>query len=110
MKYVLFILLLLPQIAVAEDVPPQQNSFWFITNTVLFFIVGLVGWHWLVTKPVTEKAEAQKKLLAELKKGDDVIVGGTIFGKVVSIKEEAVTVEIATNTKIRVLPIAVSKP
>jgi preprotein translocase subunit YajC len=41
-------------------------------------------------------------MLANLKKNDEVITGGGIFGRVVELKDKIVTVEIAPGVRVRV--------
>ena len=83
--------------------PPQQVTPQdFIINTVLFFLTAF-GVYWLlVIRPQQLKEVEQSKFQDSLKKGDDVVTSGGIFGKIVSSAPEAVTVEIAPNCRIRV--------
>ena len=81
-----------------QQVTPQD----FIINTVLFFLTAF-GVYWLlVIRPQQLKEVEQSKLQDSLKKGDDVVTSGGIFGKILSSAPEAVTVEIAPNCRIRV--------
>ena len=41
-------------------------------------------------------------MLAQLKKNDEVLTAGGMFGKVVAITDTVVTLEVAPNTKVRV--------
>ena len=81
-----------------QQVTPQD----FIINTVLFFLTAF-GVYWLlVIRPQQLKEVEQTKVQESLKKGDDVVTSGGIFGKILSSAPDAVTVEIAPNCKIRV--------
>ncbi len=75
----------------------------FIINTVMFFLLGLFIYYMLVLKPQQEQ-QIEKKKIQSLKKNDRVVTSGGIFGRVVSVAEDAVTIEIAQNVRIRVKP------
>ena len=56
----------------------------------------------LLIRPQQKKAKEHKVLLESLKKGDQVINAGGIHGKVTSVDESIVTLEIATGVNIKI--------
>jgi preprotein translocase subunit YajC len=56
----------------------------------------------LLIRPQQKKAKEHKVLLEALKKGDQVITAGGIHGKVTSVDESVVTLEIATGINIKI--------
>jgi len=48
------------------------------------------------------KAKEHRNMLAQLKRNDEVMTTGGVFGKVLSLTETELTLEIAPNVKIRV--------
>lgn len=58
--------------------------------------------YFLVIKPRSSEEKAQKKLFEELKKGDAVVTSFGLFGKIASIDDRSVALEIAPSVKIRV--------
>lgn len=56
----------------------------------------------LLIRPQQKKAKEHKVLLESLKKGDQVITAGGIHGKVNSVDENVVTLEIATGVNIKI--------
>ena len=56
----------------------------------------------LLIRPQQKKAKEHKVLLESLKKGDQVITAGGIHGKVTSVDENVVTLEIATGVNIKI--------
>ena len=50
--------------------------------------------------PANEKAKEHKALIAAIAKGDEVVTGGGLVGKVVKIGENYVTLEIAEGTEV----------
>jgi preprotein translocase subunit YajC len=56
----------------------------------------------LLIRPQQKKAKEHKALLESLKKGDQVITAGGIHGKITSVDENLVTLEIATGVNIKI--------
>jgi preprotein translocase subunit YajC len=65
-------------------------------------VMVLVFWL-LIFRPQQKKAKQHQQLLAELKAGESVITTGGIYGKLVGFDDNVATVEIAANTRIRIL-------
>ena len=89
---------------------PAMTDAHFFTYTIWFFLIGFVGYYVLVTRPAVLKEESEKKFLQDLKKNDEILACGGIFGRVVQIQPDQVTVEIAQNVRIRVKPDQISRP
>jgi preprotein translocase subunit YajC len=65
---------------------------------VLIFVV----FYFLLIRPQQKKAKQHQDMLAKLKKNDEVMTSGGIYGKVVALADNVVTVEVAPNVRIRV--------
>lgn len=76
----------------------------FITGSVWFFLLGLAVYYILVLKPGFEEEDRQKKFIDGLKKNDEVVTAGGIFGRVIAIQPDFITVEISQNVRIKVEP------
>jgi preprotein translocase subunit YajC len=63
--------------------------------------------YFLMIRPQQKQLKEHKALLANLKKGDTVIIQGGIYGKVFLVSERDVQLEVANNVKLRVLKTAV---
>jgi preprotein translocase subunit YajC len=63
---------------------------------ILMFVVL---W-FLMIRPQMKKAKEHKALLAGLAKGDEVVTGGGLLGKVTKVADSYVTVEIAAGTEV----------
>ena len=63
---------------------------------ILMFVVL---W-FLMIRPQMKRAKEHKALLEGLQKNDEVLTQGGIVGKVVSLSDAYVTVEVAANTQI----------
>ena len=79
----------------AAGAPPAALSF---LPLVLVFVV----FYFLLIRPQQQKAKEHRVMLENLKKNDDVITSGGIYGKVVTLADEVVTLEIAPNVRVQV--------
>lgn len=64
-----------------------------------------VIFYFLLIAPMRKKQKKTQEMLSKLKKGDEVITGGGIFGRIAAMDEERgfVVLQIADNVKIKVL-------
>ena len=70
--------------------------------TILPFILIFVIMYFMVIRPQQKKAKEHQDLLSKLKRNDEVMTSGGIYGKVIDLKETVVTLEVAPNVRIRV--------
>ncbi len=65
---------------------------------VLVFAV----FYFLLIRPQQKKAKEHQQMLGRLKKNDEVMTSGGIYGKVVALTDDVVTLEVAPNVRLRV--------
>lgn len=70
--------------------------------TILPFILIFVIMYFMVIRPQQKKARDHQSMLSKLKRNDEVMTSGGIYGKVIDLKETIVTLEVAPNVRIRV--------
>ena len=86
--------------AFAQAAPAAaQDPLSSITGILPLIFMFVVLW-FLMIRPQMKRAKEHKALLEALQKNDEVLTQGGIVGKVVSISDAYVTVEVATNTQI----------
>jgi len=66
------------------------------------FVLIFVVFYFLLIRPQQKKAKDHRVMLENLKKGDSVITQGGIYGKIASISDQVVTLEIADKVRVRV--------
>ena len=73
-------------------------------------IVGLapmlllfVAFYFLMIRPQQRRMKALQNAVAAVKKGDSVVTAGGLIGKVTKVEDATVEVEIAPNTRVRVV-------
>lgn len=57
----------------------------------------------LLIRPQQKKAKEHKQMLENIKKGDTVITQGGIYGRIVSIEDQTVHLEIAKDVKVKLV-------
>jgi len=71
-------------------------------NSVIMLVLMFAIFYFLLIRPQQKKAKQHKELIESLKTGDSVITAGGIYGKVIAVQENVITLEVATGVKIRV--------
>src|SRR4051812_23589398 len=78
---------------------------------IVLFMVPFLGIMWfLMIRPERKKQAEAQALLGSLKKGDEVALTSGIIGKILSVDDKTLMIEIADKTKIKVLKQAVMGP
>ncbi|MBF0226902.1 MAG: preprotein translocase subunit YajC [Desulfobacterales bacterium] len=70
--------------------------------SIIPFIIMFVIFYFLLIRPQQKKAKEHADMITNLKKGDTVITGGGIYGKITSVDESTAMVEIADKIKIKI--------
>jgi preprotein translocase subunit YajC len=68
---------------------------------ILVVIAVLVVWL-LFVRPQRKRQTQQQQMVSELRVGDDVLTAGGIYGTILEIDDDLITVEIAPQTQVRV--------
>jgi len=75
-----------------------QNPLVSLMPIVFIFII----FYFLLIRPQKRTQDEHKKMIASLKKNDEVVTSGGIHGTIVNVKEAAVTLKVDDNVKIDV--------
>ena len=69
-----------------------------------------VVFYFLLIAPMRKKQKRQQLMLSQLKRGDEVVTGGGIFGRIAAFDEAhgVVVLQVADNVKIKVLRNAIA--
>ncbi|MGC8852298.1 MAG: preprotein translocase subunit YajC [Hydrogenobacter sp.] len=82
----------------------QQSAHGGPVGAFLFQLIFLIGifaiFYFLIIRPQQKARKQHQEFLANLKKGDKVITSGGIWGTVVDIGEDTITLKVDANTKI----------
>ena len=79
-------------------------------------LVGILPWllifvifYFLMIRPQQQRVKQHQASISAVKKGDDVITGGGIRGRVTKVTDDEAEVEIAQGVKIRVIKSTISQ-
>lgn len=92
---------LLASAAGAAGGPPAWASF----APLLF--MGVIFW-FLILRPQMRQQKEQRAKIAGIKKGDQVVTGGGLVGKVIKVDENYAEIELAPNVKVKALRATIS--
>ena len=65
---------------------------------ILMFVI----FYFLLIRPQQKKQKQHRELLSNLKKGDQVVTSGGLYGKITGITDTVVTLEIADRVRVKV--------
>lgn len=75
------------------------DAFTSFVPLILIFVI----FYFFLIRPQQKKAKEHKGMLAALRRGDQVITQGGVYGKVIKVKDDEAEVEIADGVKVRVV-------
>ena len=77
--------------------PPSQGI-----STLLLMVGFFVLFYFMLIRPQQKRAKEHKNLIASLKKGDEIVTSGGLLGKLTSVGDSFVTVQLADSVEIKV--------
>jgi preprotein translocase subunit YajC len=89
--------------AFAQAAPGAAGAGAFDFMSLLPLILIFVLFYFLLIRPQQKKMKQHKDMIAAVKRGDQVVLGGGIRGKVVKVADDEALVEIAENVRVRVI-------
>jgi preprotein translocase subunit YajC len=79
--------------------PAQPSALEMMLPFAFIFVI----FYFLLIRPQSKRLKEHQKLIAELKRGDQVVTNGGILGVVDSINDSIVSLEIANGVRIKIL-------
>lgn len=80
---------------------PAQGQGGGSFGMVLPLIVVFAIFYLLIFRPQKKQQKLRKQMLAELKRGDEIITNGGIYGKITDLHDAFVMVQVANNVTIK---------
>jgi preprotein translocase subunit YajC len=86
---------------------PGGGDFLFqLMPIVLMFVI----FYFLLLRPQQQRMKQHREMVANIRRGDTVVTSGGIIGKVTKVKDDGeIEVEIADNTRVRVIKSTVAE-
>jgi preprotein translocase subunit YajC len=77
---------------------------------LFLFVPLMVVWYFLLIRPQRAQAKKRDDVLKNIRRGDQVVTGGGIVGKVIKVVDDKeLDVEIAEGVKVRVVRSAITE-
>lgn len=73
------------------------------TSTIIMMVAMFAIFYFLLIRPQSKKAKEHQNMLSALQKGDEVVTGGGLVGKISAVTDKIVTLEISEKVRVRVL-------
>lgn len=70
-------------------------------------IVIFAIFYFMIIRPQQKREKDRRNMLSSLKEGDDVVTIGGIYGKILNLKEDVVTLDVGDKIKIKVTRAAI---
>jgi preprotein translocase subunit YajC len=69
----------------------------------MFFVLALfVVFYFMMIRPQMKRQKEHRKMVAEIKAGDEVVVAGGLAGRVARVTDQYLAVEIADGVEVKV--------
>ena len=79
-------------------------------STILMYVAILGIFYLLLIRPQRKKDKQIQEMRSNIKEGDEILTIGGIYGKVLNIKDDTITIEVgADKTKLKIAKWAVGK-
>jgi preprotein translocase subunit YajC len=75
---------------------------------LLFPILLIVAFYFLLIRPQTKRAKEHKQMVEALKKGDEVVTGGGVLGRITEVGDNFIQLEVTDGVQLRVQKQAVA--
>ncbi len=72
-----------------------------IMSALMLPLVLLVVFYFLLIRPQNKRAKEQREMLSKIAEGDEVATTGGILGKVVSVGDQFLTLEVANGVSVK---------
>lgn len=92
-----------PAYAQAAGAAGAANSPIALIMNLLPMLAILVVFYFLLIRPQQQRLKAHQEMVAKLQKGDTVVTSGGMIGKVKSLTDTEVSVELAPNMVVKVV-------
>ena len=88
----------------AQTAPAQGGG----ASGLIMFVILLVVFYLVLIRPQMKQAKEHRKLVESLAKGDEVVTGGGLLGRISEVGDNFVVLEIAKEVEVKVQKQAVS--
>lgn len=69
---------------------------------LLFPILLIVVFYFLLIRPQQKRAKEHRQMVESLKKGDEIVTGGGVLGRITDVGDNFVQLEVADGVQLRI--------
>ncbi len=91
---------MLTSIAYAADAPPPRQG--SLVDMIIPVIFMVAVFYFLIIRPNKKQMQKKEQMLTGLKPGDTVITTGGIYGQILSIRGEVVTIDSTDKGRLKI--------
>ncbi len=88
--------------AFAQDAAEESSAFSMIMGPIPMLVIMGAVFYFLLIRPQQKKNKEMKNMLENLRKGDEVVTRGGIYGRITGLSENQVIVEVAPQVRIKI--------
>ncbi|MDP6933313.1 MAG: preprotein translocase subunit YajC, partial [Myxococcota bacterium] len=92
-----------------DEAPAQQVRQPSLMDSLPMMVAILAIFYFLLIRPQKKEQDEHKKLLSALKKGDKVVTGSGLHGRIWSVGEHEVSLELSDKVRVTVDKVAVKR-
>ena len=74
----------------------------FDWTLIIFLVLIFVVFYFLLIRPQRKRQKEHRELIEELKRGDNVVTAGGIYGVIESISEDSIVIKVESGATMRV--------
>ncbi|MBK8629699.1 MAG: preprotein translocase subunit YajC [Sphingomonadales bacterium] len=89
-----------PAYAQAAGSASSGGSAALLANVVPLILIFVIFWFFLI-RPQQKQMKTHRAKIEAVKKGDQVVTGGGLYGKVTKVEADAIEIEIAPGIKVK---------
>ena len=92
-------------LAIVGLAPPgggEEGPAGLMGSPIFLIVMIVVLFYFILYKPERARKQQREKMLKELQRGDEVITSGGIHGRITSLTDATITLEVAPNVRIKV--------
>ena len=94
--------------SMTQAAPAGQSGTAQLLMGILPWLLIFVIFYILMIRPQQRRVKEHQAAIAAVKKGDEVITGGGIRGKITKVSDDEAEVEIANGVKVRIVKSTIS--
>ncbi|MDP6370355.1 MAG: preprotein translocase subunit YajC, partial [Planctomycetota bacterium] len=88
-------------LALLQEQPTEQAPAGMFDNMLVPFALIFAIFYFLMIRPEKKNRKKRENMLAELGKGAKVMTSGGLYGTVIQVKDQVVTLQIAEGVRVR---------